>query len=293
MDQLSNKGPIRFLSFSDDKEDAEKQAKLKEAALKIEQAIQREKSLNELVDYNPNEEHVDTLPADLANDNRPLYERLLEQKNKKQEAVEESQKLSNLITTLDEEDADYLNEVARQKYEDEERKRIQVLDVLGEKRRLDEQRQIDEERQKKESLMSTKLTAKSPSLKTKLSSMIKIKPKTSQSRVQITSTSRETAEQDRTQESMTNDNMQSDDTQARKRWKSDREDQQADAREDADSSEGDRKTCQNNCATKQVARCIGILPALPIVARMDNSSDDSNSSDDLSAQPMMTRIHKK
>ena len=170
---------MRFLSFANDKEDAEKEATLKEAAAKIEQAIQREKALSELVDYKPSTEAEPS--GNAAEDFRPLFERLLEQKNKKQEALEESQKLSNLVTTLDEDDADYLNEIARNKRDEEIKKRLEIYDAMEGKRRLNEQKLLEEERRKKESLLGSSLlnarTKATSSTKSRLSTLIKLKPK--------------------------------------------------------------------------------------------------------------------
>lgn len=172
------KQTIRFLSFSNTEEDAEKETKLREAAAKIEQAIAKEKALNELVDYH--EPKTEEEPLDPANDTRPLYERLQEQKNKKQEAIEESQKLSNMITKLDEDDANYLNEVAKNRREEELKKRLEVYDAMEMKKRHDEQRVLEEEKKLKESLLGSGLNRHSGTSsinKSKLSLAIKVKPK--------------------------------------------------------------------------------------------------------------------
>jgi len=175
MDRIPEKPSLRFLSFANDKEDAEKEAKLREAAQRIDQAIARQNALSELVDYQP-QSHSEE-PVDLANDTRPLFERLLEQKNKKREALEESQKLSNLVTKLDEEDAGYLNEVTKAKHEEELKKRLEVYDAMEQKRRLDEKKILEEEKRIKESLVSSKMSIKNCPLRTKLSNMIKMKPR--------------------------------------------------------------------------------------------------------------------
>lgn len=176
----SSSSGMRFLSFANDKEDAEKEAKLKEAALRIEQAIERQKSVSELIDYKPPSEQE----IDPANDTRSLYERLLEQRNKKQEAFDESQKLSNLVTKLDEDEVDYFNDLAKKKREEETRKRLEVYDVLEEKKRNSGRKLIEEEKKLKQSYLGlrpssttiTKTTANN-SLKSKLSARLKVKPK--------------------------------------------------------------------------------------------------------------------
>lgn len=172
-----DKQAIRFLNFSNTEKDAEKTAKLKEAAAKIEQAIAREKAVSELIDYQEKEPEAE--PFDPANDTRPLYERLQEQKNKKKEMIEESQKLSNMVTKLDEDDANYLSEVVKNKREEELKKRLEVYDAMETKKRLDEQRVLEEEKRLKESLLVSGLNRRNGSLhnKSKLSLSIKVRPK--------------------------------------------------------------------------------------------------------------------
>lgn len=174
MDPPPEKTTIRFLTFSNDKEDAERDNKLREAASKIEKSLAQQQALSELIDVKiPNEEEA----IDAANDTRSLYDRLLEQKNKKKEAIEDSQKLSNLITKLDEDDVDYLNEVAKAKQEEELKKRLEVYDVMQNKRRFDEERTIEEERTLKKSLLEARPSTKNSQSKLKLSSLMKLKPK--------------------------------------------------------------------------------------------------------------------
>lgn len=174
----SDKQTIRFLNFSNTEEDAEKEAKLREAASKIEQAVARDKSLSELIDYHEPEPEEGSF--DLTTDTRSLYERLQEQKNKKQEAFEESQKLSNMVTKLDEDDANYLNEVAKNKREEELKKRLEVYDAMETKKRVDEQRVLEEEKKLKKSLLDSGLNRRSSTSsvrKPKLSLAIKVRPK--------------------------------------------------------------------------------------------------------------------
>lgn len=172
-----DKQAIRFLNFSNTEEDAEKAAKLKEAAAKIEEAIAREKAVSELVDYHEKESGSE--PFDPATDTRPLYERLQEQKNKKKQLIEESQKLSNMVTKLDEDDANYLSEVVKSKREEELKKRLEVYDAMETKKRLDEQRILEEEKRLKESLLVSGLNRRNNSThnKSKLSLSIKVRPR--------------------------------------------------------------------------------------------------------------------
>lgn len=237
MDQIpgSSKG-FRFLSFVNEKEDAEKRAKLKEAAARIEQAIAKDKSLNELIDYKPTEESID-----LANDTRSLYERLQEQKNKKKEALEESQKLSNLVTTLDEEDVSYLNEVARNKREEELKKRLEIHDALEEQKRLNEKKILDHEKKLKESLTFSKKSIHKTNMLKKLKvSSIKMKPK---------------------------------------QVKPEKERQEEDDVDDKDKTVDIESAVCPVSDAKDVMKCIGILPSLPIVEKFQDSSDSDNSDD--------------
>lgn len=315
MDSLSSK-PIRFLTFANDKEDAEKKAKLEEAALRIEQAIAREKSLGELIDYKP-PENDDT--NDLANDTRPLYERLLEQKNRKQEAMEESKKLSNLVTKLDEDDANYLNEVAKSRREEELRKRLEVYDAVEQKKRLDEERNLDAEKKLKESLVSLNdkpCNKSSSSIRSKLSSMIKVKPRIKESTgeitgslvpadleecssdkgEQLTDSDRQTRSSTRSSSSATKNEGKSKSNpapeeagQSRKRQKVDttRKDEDEEDERDQDPLETHAICC---CRSNQVMKCIGILPSLPIVEKFYDSSDDSEKSDDELGSRIVPRV---
>lgn len=284
---------MRFLSFCNDKEDAEKEAKLKEAALRIEEAIKKDKALDELVEYVPQPE--DTI--DLSNDTRPLYERLLEQKNKKQEAFEESHKLSNLVTKLDEDDASYLNEVARNKQEEELKKRLEVYDALEEKKRMKEKRDLDDEKKLKESLIGSKMVSnKSSPLKTKLS-FIKVKPKakqTGESYEHATSdfVSDQPSDSDRQTRSSAKRARQSDDGPNNSKTSSDSKNAEVSKHQKRDegkegSDDRDRKEKETNsqkedvncsCRTIDVMKCIGVLPSLPIIRAIHDS--DSEDSDD-------------
>jgi len=177
---------IKFLSFTKDGSDAEKTEKLQAAAAKIEKAIARQKALNELVDYKA-PEIEDQSQIDPNDDNRSLYERLQEQRDKKKEALEESKRLSNLITKLDEEDVGHLNEVSRLRQEEELKRRLEVHDALEAKKNLKRQKILETERQMKESLLGAKFQSaastsrssfkKDNKAKSKLLSSIKIRPR--------------------------------------------------------------------------------------------------------------------
>lgn len=295
-DQSSNSSGMRFLSFADDKEDAEKAAKLREAALRIEQAIERQKSVSELVDYKPPpEEEIDP-----TNDTRPLYERLLEQKNKKQEALEESHKLSNLVTNLDEDEANYLNELARSKQEEEIRKRLEVYDVLEEKKRNSELRIAEQEKKLKESFLGAKTQpTKNNSLKSKLSSLIRVKPKSQSSnsetstmvpkgqiskkeatdhghvKRQSNGTSGTSYNAPKSSESSNNYHLP--DT---KRLKTIKDTESSGRNQNEKISHVDSHCC--NCVHQtNVMTCIGVLPSLPLVREFPDSSDSDNSNDNL------------
>lgn len=186
-DKEVSKAAVRFLAFADDKEDAEKVAKLREAAARIEQSITREKALNELVDYQPSDGSSQALINPLE-DSRPLYERLLEQRNKKKDEIDESHKLSNLVTKLEEDEVIYLNEVARAKREEEIKKQLEIHDALEAKKRLQMQKMVEQEKRRKEAFMklgshsaaiggATIVKAQDKHSKSKLSSLIRVKPR--------------------------------------------------------------------------------------------------------------------
>lgn len=309
MESNTENSSIRFLSFSNDKEDAEKVAKLKEAALKIEQAIAKEKSLNELIEYKqPEGETIDPL-----NDSRPLYERLLEQRNKKQEELEESHKLSNLVTKLDEEDAAYLNEVARSKNELEVRKRLEVYDALEEKKRFDAKRALEQESKLKSCLVDIKSSGSSSAIKSKLSSMIKVKPR-SKNNQNVVDTGqsksdqnhREPSESDcptRSSAKRTNPDTTDDSSSKIPRNSDNRRIQKDSINFDRDSNdpsrppEGDEVASRHieaecRCARKDVMQCIGILPSLPQVDEFQDSSDSDDSGDDVHHQMFKARTRR-
>lgn len=170
-------GKIRFLSFTNDEEDAEKTLKLKEAAKKIEQAIANNKNSEELIDYVPPPEIEEQF--DPAKDTRSLYERLQEQRDKKKEEIESCQKLSNLISKLDEDEASYLNDVAKNYRDEEAKKRLEAYDILEEKKRIEADKIEENEMKAKLSLISrtTKVDPKTSILKSHLLSKIRVKPK--------------------------------------------------------------------------------------------------------------------
>lgn len=305
-DQLSRGGDpppaIRFLKFTNDKEEAEKEAKLKEAAAKIEQAIAKDRALSELIDYKePTEGDQSTI--DLANDTRSLYERLEEQRNKKKEAFDESHKLSNLITTLDEEDVDYLNEITEAKREEELRKRLQVQDALEAKKRLQEQKMLEEEKCLKESLLGGPLAAAGASsahkstkqsIRSKLGSLIKVRPKTKTNERQMT----RQEEQDNLAEAMaTNiaaqtttksptkqrDPSASEESNASAKKRSNSEHEPDDRPDEPERKRKNPTSESPECqCPRNVARTLGILPSLPQQTRDPDvkSSDDTDFSDD-------------
>lgn len=280
---------MRFLSFSNDKEDAEKEAKLKEAAEKIEQAIARERSLNELVDCSVQADKEE--PVNLENDTRSLYERLQEQRNKKKESIEEAQKLSNFVAQLDEDDANYLNEVAKNRREEELRKRLEVQDALEAKKRLDEQKMEDQERRMREALLGTSSGSgrdSKVSSKSRLSSMIKAKPKV-RPKGEMNSDGAKKEEEEagkqpdsspRSSEKRASDSP----SQSNKRPTSN----QRDERDSSTSHEDDGKrgesllgSQQEGCrCTKNVMQTLGVMPSSLIVRENPKDSDESDNSEE-------------
>ncbi|CAL8100709.1 unnamed protein product [Orchesella dallaii] len=71
-------------------------------------------------------------PEEAAPDNRSLFDRLQEQKMKKQEEFEESHKLKNLVKGLDDDEADFLEYVDKAKMDLERKKRMEELKELNE-----------------------------------------------------------------------------------------------------------------------------------------------------------------
>jgi hypothetical protein len=290
----SDKSTMRFLSFANEKEDAEKAAKLKEAAAKIEQAMEREKALSELVDYKePTGEHQ----IDPACDTRSLYERIQEQRNKKKEELEESKKLSNWVTRLDDDDVEYLNEVSKKKQEDELRRRLEIHDALEAKRRLEKQKMLDEERKVKEDLLGKSYTTKT---KSRLSSLVKIKAKMksneSNNQATLTKTTDHTEAKSSDTKPSSSDSpdykpppstpksnpSQSPLREEAHKNRSDRIQGQAEENKQPNKSNQEQQAhevAQCTCP-KDVMTSIGVLPSLPIVKETHDSSDN-NSDDDL------------
>lgn len=268
----SSKSGVRFLSFANDGEDAEKAARLKEAAAKIEQAIAREKQLGELIDYVPPPDSAEAI--DPACDTRPLYERLLEQQNKKKEALEESQKLSNRIAKLDEDDIEHLHELAKQKREDEIRKKLQVHDLLEEQKLRQERKLLEEEKKRKDSLLAglkseSKVTSLSR-LKSKLPIKLKMKPKIDAPK---SSQNKPTYKRKPTDDNLEHQ-LNSDSDKESKRLRSDDS-----AEVPSVNEQQSNKSVECKCNNASLTRCIGILPSLPIVTRQLDEDENEESSD--------------
>lgn len=298
MDPLLKKTTLRFLSFSSDKDDkdqAEKEAKLKEAASTIEKAIARERALDELVDYQP-PSGEETGFIDPSEDTRPLFERLLEQKNKKKEALEDAQKLSNLVSTLDEEDISHLNEMARNKREEEIRRRLEISDALENKKRLDEQRALEEAKAKRESLLNLNNIKKDSQIKSRLSSMMKIKPKNKQQpKHQESNTPGPTTsnidEEHPQNESVKRPNDECDqDESATKKPALSTTDPTVQTPDEG--PQGTNNTPDCSCV-KNVTTCIGILPSLPITSKACDSSDDSDNSNHDHEPRIVPRVRRR
>lgn len=293
MDPASEKPTMRFLSFANNIEDAEKEAKLKEAALKIEQAISKQKALGELIDYVPTTEKLE---IDLANDTRSLFDRLQEQKDKKREALEDSQKMSNLITRLDEEDVSYLEEVARNRREEEIKKRLEVYDALEGKKRLDERKILEEEKRLKESLIGSHSLAKKSLMKAKLSLSIKMKPKSNtqgpiENSEQKLVDNDEPAKSSRSTQGNNRSDNESSANNSKRELRNEDNDQMRPKRQRLDDVGGgpDKNNSfhsndgepECSCSPKNIMKCIGILPSLPIIDKFEDSSDSNESNDDL------------
>lgn len=286
MNPVSEEGSIRFLSFANDKEDSEKEAKLREAASKIEQAISKQKNLSELVDYVPISDDPEIDPA---NDTRSLYDRLQEQKNKKKEAKEDSQRLSNLITKLDEDDARYLNEVARAKQEEEIKKRLEVYDALEGRKRANEKKMLEEEQRMKKALIGSHPQTKISPMKSKLALSFKVKPKQTSIQepesqpahkdgpIESSRSTGGSAEQSNPSASRRESRFEDSEQRESKRR---RKDDLGKGSDEDNSSQPGEERLECLCSPENIMKCIGILPSLPIVQKFNDSSDSDDSNDD-------------
>lgn len=289
---------IKFLSFSNDKEDAEKEAKLKEAAAKIERAIARERTLNELVDYSVPESQDEIV--NLEKDTRSLYERLQEQRNKKRESIEEAQKLSNFVAHLDEDDANYLNEVAKNRREEELRKRLEVQDALEAKKRLDEQKMLNDEKLIRASLMGN-YGKETKTLKSRFSSMIKVKPKAKgesdpTGAKDINNRQSEFAPDASTSLKRSSGAVEQPGGQPPSKRSTNQRSKDDDLTSHEDPSEdskGNPDTQQRQCTcVKNVTQVLGIMPASLIVKENPRDGDDSDQSDDDSVCKLMPEVRR-
>lgn len=296
---------MRFLSFANNEEDAEKAAKLKEAAAKIEKAMAKEKVLSELIDYK--EEHQSEQEIDPANDTRSLYERLQEQRNKKKEDLEESKKLSNWIAQLDDDDVEYLNEVAKKKQEDELRRKLEMQDALEAKKRIDEQKMLAEERKMRESLLGK--SPQTTKTKSRLSALIKMKPKAKTNDLAGHHSTNTAADQ--TDKSSTSKQLSSSSAEAKPSQSTTPQETPQDRAIDSstkttqdqtnkdkpvkkeDRDEPSHEAPQCTCS-KDVMTSIGVLPSLPIIRdNRDSSDQDSDCSDDNLYGRLVPRSRKR
>lgn len=270
------KSGMRFLSFANDKEDAEKDAKLREIASKLEDAVTKRKANDELIDYVPSTEDA----IDLANDSRTLYERLQEQKTKKQEQVEEAQKLSNWVPSYDDDDIEYLNELERKKKEAELTKRLQEYDAMEQRKIQNEKKmELEEERVKESLAKKAKFQSKNTSIKNKLSTLIKVKPK---SVISFKGMGNQESEEKRPK--IQDEHLNEPSQKTISKSETDAQTQEKPEAAKTDSIPNPGMTTSDLVNPSQVMKCIGVLPSLPIVKRFHTSSDESNSDDDLEAR---------
>lgn len=288
----SEKTTMRFLSFANNEEDAEKESKLKEAAAKIEEAMARQRALGELVDVK--EEQLIDQEIDPSQDTRSLYERLQEQRDKKKESHEEAQKPSNWVTKLDDDDIEYLDEVARKKRDDELRRKLEIQDAFDAKKRLDEQKMLDEQRRMKESLLGKfNQTEKASSAnKSRLSSLIKIK-----SRVKsrdLTAATKSDLPSTEGKSSRMGQSSSASSSQPKESPSKIPNRSEAETCNDKPADEtGPAQTNSCSCP-KNVMTSIGILPSLPTIKDCRNSSDkESDCSDDEIDGRLVPHRHKR
>ncbi|CAB0041756.1 unnamed protein product [Trichogramma brassicae] len=84
-------------------------------------------------------------------DPRCLFDRLQEQKNKKDAEYEEAHKLKNMIKGLDDDEVEFLDLVDRQKMDEERKKHLEEeKEMLGEKRKLSDSEKTEDNSQKSE-----------------------------------------------------------------------------------------------------------------------------------------------
>lgn len=300
-----NKDSFKFLTFVDYKQDAEQLAKLKDAARKIEQAIAREKFVSELVDYVPAQDQAEQQldPSSLS-----LYERLEEVKKVKRDAIEESQKLTNYVASLDDEDVSYLNEVERVEREKKLSKRIELNDAIEniKKSSAPNSAEVAELKLKKE-LTESKLEdyhKKKSSIKERLATLLKVKPtktkgshpsdketknvneaisqasKSSDQHHMKTRSSTATAQDSSDMAPSTNEGQLSKRKRESTSEDEDNNKKRGKKEDDECTPEVSKKPIQS-----QVMRCLGILPSCPIAFKgLSDDSDSDTSKDELDGE---------
>ncbi|KAI6183152.1 hypothetical protein M3Y97_00457700 [Aphelenchoides bicaudatus] len=103
-------------------------------------------------------------------DNRPLFERLKEVKDKKQAEFDEERSLKNQFRGLDEDETEYLHQVSKAKFEAERQKRQEEIELLKTQRQAINNTQPNQ---------STNFTASSSFTMPKMQAgSLKLKPKT-------------------------------------------------------------------------------------------------------------------
>ena len=127
---------------------------------------------------------LNTEAPEQAYDPRTLYERLKEQKDKKQEEYEESKKLKNFVKGLEDDEVEFLQNVDEQKAILENQKYEEEMNALEEFKKTKTNKITEDQDQlindaKKEVFGSTSSSKKATSQTSKLSKMIKRKPQNS------------------------------------------------------------------------------------------------------------------
>ncbi|KAL7637715.1 UNVERIFIED_CONTAM: hypothetical protein RMT77_011324 [Armadillidium vulgare] len=96
---------------------------------------ERRKVRKEMWEKNKKDSDPDEPPEEPAPDHRSLYERLKEQKDKKQEDWEEAHKLKNMVRGLEDDEVDFLELVDNTKMQEEKRIREEELTAIQEYRK--------------------------------------------------------------------------------------------------------------------------------------------------------------
>ena len=187
-----------------------------------------------------------------AYDPRTLYDRLKEQKDKKDEEYEESRKLKHLIKGLDNEEITFLEMVDNNKLQIETQRHKEEVEAIDEFKRAVSHLN-NEEQEKRINQFKTDLFSKNA---IKDNSSDKVVKKTSQSAL-LANVVRKRGKSESNEEKIP---------------KKQKSDEKSDKNE-CNSSENSNKSCETSI------QCIGVLPGLGLYASDSSESENSSNSD--------------